>query len=393
MSIKVSNLVLPERDEIGPERIYYWYDPEVKVQGVSVIDTTAYGYGAGGTRMVPDVSVVEVAGLARAMTYKWASLDLPIGGAKNGIWADNRITGPQREAIFRAYGRHLKNVIGGRILLSTGTDIGTFEDDLGIAFQTAGITAPKPVFVDGVSLEFLTTGFGVISSAEEACKCLGTSFGGASIAVEGFGKVGQAVARYGLREGAKIVAVSTTAGAIYNKNGLDVDLLFKLRDQFGSDMVKQYPNAEHISDEELFYLPVDILIPGARPSVITMNNVGKVNAKMIVEAANIPITPEAEEVLFSKGIYVVPDFIANSGGILQGLIQMLGGDTPQVFDGVKKAVQKSTRDVLEAAKANKVNPSKWAKEKAKEKVLKARAEGKVLGSIELRKVCKEKLGL
>ena len=394
MAINVSSLVLPERDEIGPERIYYWYDPDVKVQGVTVIDTTAYGYGAGGTRMLPDVSVVEVAGLARAMTYKWASLDLPIGGAKNGIWADNRIQGPQREAIFKAYGRHLKHVIGGRVLLSTGTDIGTYEEDLNIAFQTAGITPGKPLMLDGKSLEFHTTGFGVVMAVEEACRFLGASFSGASIAVEGFGKVGEAVARYATKGGAKIVATSTTAGAIYNKNGLDFDRLLSLREKFGSNMVKEYTDAEHISAEELFYLPVDVLIPGARPNVITKDNVNKVKAKLVVEAANIPVTPDAEEILFSRGIYSVPDFIANSGGILQGLIQMIGGDTPQVvFDGVKKSIQKGTKEVLEAAKANNISASKWAKQKAKEKVLKARAEGKVLGSLELRKVIKTQLGL
>jgi len=394
LSIKVTNLILPERDEIGPERIYYWYDADVKVQGVTVVDTTAYGYGAGGTRMLPDISVVEIAGLARAMTYKWASLDLPIGGAKNGIWADNRISGKAREAIFEAYGRHLKNVIGGRILLSTGTDIGTFEEDLNIAFKTAGINPGEPIMLDGKSLEFHTTGYGVVMSAEEACRFVGIDFKGASIACEGFGKVGEAVARYATKDGAKIVAVSTTAGAIYNKNGLDFDKLLKLREQFGSNMVKEYKNAKLIAAEELYYLPVDILIPGARPNVITSANVNKIQAKLVVEAANIPVTDDAEEALFKRGIYSVPDFIANSGGILQGLIQMVGGDTAQViFDGVKRSVQKGTREVLEASKANNVNPSKWAKQRAKEKVLEARAQRKVLSSLELRKVIKTQLGL
>jgi glutamate dehydrogenase/leucine dehydrogenase len=159
-------------------------------------------------------------------------------------------------------------------------------------------------------------------------------------------------------------------------------------------MVKEYKDAKLIAAEELYYLPVDILIPGARPNVITSANVNKIQAKLVVEAANIPVTDDAEEALFKRGIYSVPDFIANSGGILQGLIQMVGGDTAQViFDGVKRSIQKGTREVLEASKANNVNPSKWAKQRAKEKVLQARAQRKVLSSLELRKVIKTQLGL
>ncbi len=390
----MSEIIKGLTDEIGPEAIYLWHNPDLKLNGVIVIDTTAYGTASGGTRMLPDITVTEIAQLARAMTYKFAALDFPVGGAKCGIWADPNIRGPDREAIFRAYGRAIRPLLDSRLLLSTGTDMGTSEEDIRVAMEGAGrLVMGKPPSINGEPLDFHATGYGVVVAAEEACRFAGITLKGASVAVEGFGKVGGGVVKYMTQQGATVVAISTVNGCVYNPDGLDAGKLFKLREEWGDGCVLKYLNAMTLPKEELFYLPVNLLVPGARPRAITRENVNEVKAKVISSGANAPITDEAEEILFQRGVTSVPDFISNSGGVLSGAILMVGGGAEQVLPVIKRVVGNATVEVLGASAKERVNPRRLAVARARERVLRARAGGRRLTLLELQKVIRHRVGL
>ena len=364
-------------DDIGPELIVHWYDPELKVKGVMVVDSLALGMATGGTRMLPDLTTYEVFMLARTMTYKKAAMDVPVGGAKAGIWEDPNVSGPRREAIFRAFGKAMKPLYQANIVLY-GSDMGVHDADVKIFREVAGYTFPPQndytrELRDGEPLENHFTGYGVVVSAREACKFSGIKMAGAKVAIEGFGKVGGGAAIYFLKEGAKIVALSTLKGAIYNEKGLDMQKLFDLRKKFGDDGILKYPDAKKIGKEDLLFLPVDILVPGGRPYVIHEKNVDQVKAKAIASGANIPVTDGALERLFKKGVMVVPDFIANSGGSTAGLSRRSGLNPDQAFVAIEKVIAGNTREILEAAARERVNPTQLAVQRALDKVRKAKS--------------------
>jgi len=388
----MSELLHKISDDIGPERVYLWYDPETHVRGVVVIDTAIFGTADGGTRMLQDITVEEMAELARGMTYKFSSFDIPIGGAKCGIWANPKIEGSERQSIFRAFGRAIRPLLSSRILLSTGTDMGTYYEDLKIAFRASGrVSLGREPQIDGDPLTDLATGYGVTVAAREACRFLNIGFEGTSVAIEGFGKVGGSVLKSMVKLGANIVAISTINGCLYNSKGLDIDLLLKEREECGDECVLSFVGARHLPKEALFQLPVDILVPGARPREINSINVGKIKAKIISSGANVPITEEAEEVLFRRGIISVPDFIANAGGVISGLILMFGGDPNSALQGVERAITSATYNVLKASHEEEVNPKKLAVIRAREKVLEARLKGKRLSYKQLCDVIKERI--
>lgn len=379
-------------DEIGPEIVHYVYDPGPKMKGILVIDTTAFGIAGGGIRMLPDLTSTEVIRLAKTMTYKWAIADLPLGGAKGGIFADP--TAPTHELIVKAYGRAIKHFIKNGIY-GPGADMGTNDADVGLILKEGGAKDALPTGLsskikDGMPLEDHITGYGVFVGAQEACKFANANVEGASVAIEGFGKVGGGVARYAVKSGAKVVAISTINGAIYNAKGLDVEKLLEMRKKSGDKIVLEYKDAKKISKEELFYLPVDILVPGARPDVINEKNASKIKAKVVSSAANIPITDRAEEILFKAGVISVPDFIANSGGILLGVADRMGSTEEQAFNQTKNTITKLTKEVIDVALKEKINPKIVAIRRVKEKILKAVQRRQAKTIEELRKVIEGK---
>nr|MDO8134453.1 Glu/Leu/Phe/Val dehydrogenase dimerization domain-containing protein [Candidatus Njordarchaeum guaymaensis] len=379
-------------DEIGPEIVHYVYDPGSKMKGILVIDTTAFGIAGGGIRMLPDLTSTEVIRLAKTMTYKWAIADLPLGGAKGGIFADP--TAPTHELIVKAYGRAIKHFIKNGIY-GPGADMGTNDADVGLILKEGGAKDALPTGLsskikDGMPLEDHITGYGVFVGAQEACKFANANVEGASVAIEGFGKVGGGVARYAVKSGAKVVAISTINGAIYNAKGLDVEKLLEMRRKSGDKIVLEYKDAKKISKEELFYLPVDILVPGARPDVINEKNASKIKAKVVSSAANIPITDRAEEILFKAGVISVPDFIANSGGILLGVADRMGSTEEQAFNQTKNTITKLTKEVIDVALKEKINPKIVAIRRVKEKILKAVQRRQAKTIEELRKVIEGK---
>lgn len=363
-------------DELGPEKILHVYDPAVGMKAVIVVDTTVFGRAGGGTRMLPDITTEEIICLARAMTYKYAILDLPVGGAKAGIWADPDIRGAPRDAIFRAFGKALKPLLEAGI--GVGADLGTYSDDFAIMREGAGLPSRvwglSSVEKDGEPTANHVTGYGVVAAAKAACEFADIELRGATVAIEGFGKVGGGVARYMTEEGARVVAISTLNGTAYNEDGLDIKKLLEVRKKSGDKAVAEYEAAQHIDGGEIYFLPVDILVPGARPYVIDKNNVGRVQARVISSGANIPVTDEAVESLFQRGICFVPDFISNAGAVMSGPVAQVGGTLDDIFRVLTEVLGQLTRDILTEARKEGVSPRSLAVRRCREKVLKARAE-------------------
>ena len=363
-------------DEIGPQSIFHVCDPAVGMKGVVVVDTTIFGRASGGTRMLPDITTEEISWLARAMTHKFATLDVQQGGAKAGIWADPSIQREQRDAILRAFGKAVRPLlVEGMVRL--GADMGTDAKDVAMIREGAGL---PPSTSTGLHQEAgedpigdQATAYGVTVAAKSACEFAGIELNGATVAIEGFGKVGGCAARLMDEEGAKVVAISTINGMAYNENGLDVGRLLDARRKHGDMAIQDYEDAQHIEKEAIYFLPVDVLIPGARCHVITKSNVGRVQAKVISSLANVPVTDEAVEILFQRGIHFVPDFISNLGWFVPWFINTIGGTTDDVFRGLRELTGPLTHDILTDSRKEGTSPRSLAVSRNKEKVLRLRA--------------------
>ncbi|HLC47962.1 MAG TPA: Glu/Leu/Phe/Val dehydrogenase [Candidatus Norongarragalinales archaeon] len=355
-------------DEFGPEYVVNVYDPRTGMEGVLVIDNTARGPGKGGIRLVPDVSVQEVYRLARAMTWKNALAEIPFGGAKAGIRADPRKI--DKAAYMKAFGEKLRPLIPGKYI--AGPDMNTAEAEMKVFAEAVGTlkaSTGKPASIGGLPHELGSTGFGVAHSTLVALDFYNWEPKKTKGAIEGFGNVGVFTARFLSEKGVKIVAVSDSKGTVYNEMGLDVKALESVKQKTGS--VVNYKPGKVLKGEELFSLPVDVLIPGARPDVINDSNKNAVKAKLIVQAANIPIPERVELELEKKGIKMIPDFVANAGGVISSYVETINGTPEQMFKIVEEKIRKNTALVLKHAKESKITAREAALEIAKERVRKA----------------------
>ena len=351
-------------DEIGPQKILYIYDPKTRLKGILVVDNTARGPAIGGIRMAPDITTEEIFRLARAMTYKNAAADIPYGGAKGGIIADP--TTENKFDLIRSYAKGIAPIVE----YIPGPDMGTDERCMAIIYDEIGRAAGLPRELGGIPLDEIgATGYGVTFSTEVACEYVQLNLSEATVAVEGFGAVGKASVKFLADKGAKIVGVSDSKGAVYNPDGLDYEKLVMVKQETGA--VKNYEGGRAIENAELFMLPVDILIPGARPDSISEENARDIKARLIVEAANIPATLEAERILHKRGILVVPDFIANAGGVITGAVEFKGGTEKEAFETIKEKIPKNTKAVLEMVGDQKILPRVAAEKIAKERVIKS----------------------
>ncbi len=335
-----------KQDEWGPEKILSVYDPKTGMKGFTVIDNTSRGPGKGGIRMVSDVSIGEVFGLARAMTWKNALADLPFGGAKSGIVWDGKT---DKIMLMRAFARAIKPVVPE--LYVAGPDMNTTEKEMAAFAKEIGdmkASTGKPSSMGGLPHELGSTGFGVAESAEVAINFSDLDINDVTVAIEGFGNVGTFAAKFLSEKGARIVAVSDSKGTIYNPEGIDVEKLIRVKSE--TRAVKNYGDGEILTPEKLFELPVDILIPGARPNVITDVNKEKVQAKIIIEAANIPIPVSVEQWFYEKDVLVVPDFVVNAGGVISSYVEYIGGDEEEMFKVVREKVRHNTELVLKRSK-------------------------------------------
>lgn len=351
-------------DNIGPEKVLYVHDSKTKMKGILVVDNTARGPSIGGIRMAPTVSTEEVFRLARAMTFKSAAADIPHGGGKSGIIADPK--SQNKHELVRAFAR----AIGPIAEYIPGPDMGIDEDCMAIVYDEIGRAVGLPRALGGIPLDKMgSTGYGVVASTEIACEYVLLDLSKASVAVEGFGAVGKATVKFLTEKNAKVVAVSDSKGAIYQPAGLNYEKLLEVKET--TDAVKNYKGGRTIENEDLFRLPVDILIPGARPDVISNKNVRDIKATLVVEAANIPVTEEAERILHDRGILVVPDFIANAGGLITAAVEYRGGTESEVFKVIEDKIVKNTKLVLDMTKKKKILPRVAAEKVARERVLKA----------------------
>jgi glutamate dehydrogenase (NAD(P)+) len=368
-------------DEWGPEMILEVYDPKTKLQGVLVIDSLVLGPGKGGIRMTPTVTTEEVFRLARTMTWKCAMADLPFGGAKSGIRADpKKISKEEKKALIQAFARALKPVCPKYYIAAP--DVNTGEEEMRWFAEANGswkACTGKPVDMCvkpgekcGIPHEFGSTGFGAAHATVIAVNHLNLNLKDVTVAIEGFGNVGSFAAKFLLEWGAKVVAVSDSKGCIYNPDGLDFSRLSEVKRQTKS--VINYKPGEVLSNDKIFELPVDVLMPAALSDVITKDNVDKIKARIVVEAANIPMSVEMEKILHDRGVLVVPDFVANAGGVISSYAEWKGyypKKAEKVFKLIENKIKKNTKMVLDKAKKEGILPRDAAMQIAKERVREA----------------------
>ncbi|MBI2971619.1 MAG: Glu/Leu/Phe/Val dehydrogenase [Candidatus Aenigmarchaeota archaeon] len=369
-------------DEFGPEMIVEVHSHKAGLKGVLVLDSTALGPGKGGIRMTPTVDVEEVFRLARTMTWKNALAGLPFGGAKAGIITDpKKITKEQKKELMYAFAKALKPLSPKKYI--AGPDVNTSEEEMKWYAEANGdwrSCTGKPANVCmklfgkpgekcGIPHEYGSTGFGVAHAAVVAAEHAGVDIKGATIAIEGFGNVGTFTAQHLADFGAKIVAVSDSKGVIYDVDGIDVKKLLGVKSSSGS--VINYRHGKVLPNKDIFMLPVDILIPSALPDVITKDNVHNVKAKIVVEAANIPMTEDMEDILHKRGILVVPDFVANAGGVISSYAEYRGYNPKRMFGLVERRIRKNVKSVLARARKERVKPRDAAMQVAIGRVRKA----------------------
>jgi glutamate dehydrogenase (NAD(P)+) len=289
----------------APARVLELLDERAGLDAVVVIDHELYPVAAGGTRMLPDVDAGEVARLARAMTWKFAACRVNYAGAKAGI----RFADGDRAAVLAAYKRALEPYSDSFL---TGPDMGTEPADF--VEDGAGDLPLWARSYEGLGMDDLATGHGVKAAAEAALAHLGRPLEGATVAIEGFGKVGAGTARACARAGARVVAVSTVHGLLADPAGLDVEEILALRTRHGDRLVEHGPPSVR-PREQLFEVDCDVVVPGARPDSITPAVAARGPWAVVAPGANAPYAPGALETLHGRGIVAVPDFLSNSGGV------------------------------------------------------------------------------
>ena len=342
-------------DEFGPEKIFQVYNPKIGLHGFVCLDNLSLGPGKGGIRLTPTVSIDEVSRLARAMTWKNSLADLPFGGAKAGIIADPReISLNKKYEIIKAFSEAIKVVCPS--LYVAGPDMNTTEKEMEIFAKANGnnkSATGKPKSMKGIPHELGSTGFGVYHSTLIGLKHKGLSKN-ASISIEGFGNVGEFTAKFLIENGYNVVAVSDSKGVIYNEKGLNFSKLKEIKEKTGS--VINYPNSKILPSHEIISLKTDVLITAAIPDLIKINDVNKLQFKLIVEGSNIPTTPDIEEILHKKNVLVIPDFVANAGGVISSYVEYINGNEKTMFKLVEEKIKKNTELVLKNSEKNNCKP-------------------------------------
>ena len=344
-------------DQWGPEYVVQVSKPEIDLVGFLVIDNTTLGPGKGGIRMTSNVTEEEVRRLARAMTWKNALAGIPFGGAKAGIRFSGTSLKDKKRAV-QEFAKEISLFTPGKYI--AGPDVNTGEQEMQWFVEATGnwrTATGKPaklcmlVFGKGgtkqqcgIPHEFGSTGFGVAHSTRVAAELLKLGMKGAKVSIHGFGNVGTFAAQYLGDMGAVLVAVADKDGAVYEKGGLDVKKLLKLSS--AKKPVGEYGKKNVIRPEDFWGIPVDILIPASVTDVINESNKDRIKARLIVEGANIPMREEVERELWKKGICIVPDFVANAGGVISSYAEYRGYNPKKMFDTVQKKIIASTAQVM-----------------------------------------------
>lgn len=304
-----------------------------------IISNRALGPGKGGIRFHPEVSEDEVKSLAFWMSLKNSLLDLPYGGAKGGVKFNpkehdtkflEKVSRKYIDAFYKVLGQD-KDVPAPDVYTNPQTMswmLDQYEKNVG--HHEPGMITGKPVELGGIALRSDSTAKGAYLVTLEMVKTLGLKEKGLTVAIQGFGNAGLNVAKMLYADGFKIVAANDSRGGVHNEEGIDINELIKFKEEFG--VVSAFSNYKAISNDELLELDVDILILSALENQITSKNADKIKAKQIIEIANGPIDYEADKVLFNKGIIVVPDILANAGGVLVSYFEWSQNRTGNILD-------------------------------------------------------------
>jgi glutamate dehydrogenase (NAD(P)+) len=353
-------------DDLGPAKIIQIFEPVLNLRAVLVVDNVAAGPAIGGVRVAADVTTEECFRLARAMTLKNAAAGLPHGGGKSVIVADPKQDPERKEQLIRAFAKAIEP-IGDYI---PGPDMGTNETAMAWVRDEIGRAVGLPPELGGIPLDEIgATGYGVAIAAKAAEHAGLIRLREARIAVQGFGSVGTHAARFIAERGAVLVAASDSKGTLIDLDGIDVAKLIGLKKQGGS--VRDYESGKKSDVEAIVDVPCDIWIPAARPDVIRADNVARLDTKLVIEGANIPITPEAEAILHQRGIPVIPDFIANAGGVIAGAVEYRGGTEREAFDVIAEKVEGNTRTVIDDSRDRAITPRQSAEDMARRRVQRA----------------------
>lgn len=365
-----------------PEYIVEVHDSKIGMEGILVIDNTALGPGKGGIRMTHDITVEEVSRLAKTMTFKNALADIPFGGAKAGIkWLGG--SDELKKEFVQSFARAIKPFIPEKYI--AGPDINTGEKEMQWVVEATGIWhsatgKPHNMCVEytgdcpggicrkcGIPHEAGSTGFGVAQATKIAAEIVGIDIKNATVSIHGFGNVGTFAYRFLTEMGAKVIAIADKSGTFLAKNGFDkneVEELIKQR----KEICHCHGELEKINPDDFWSIPADIMIPASITDVIHGGNKDKIKAKIIVEAANIPMRENIEDELFRKGILIVPDFVANAGGVISSYCEYKGYSHKQMFETIENKIKNTAKKVLSESVERNKNPREVAMEIAEKKV-------------------------
>jgi glutamate dehydrogenase/leucine dehydrogenase len=305
--------------------------------------------------MAPDVSVEECIRLARAMTWKNAAAGLPHGGGKSVIFGDPRMPVGRKEIIIRAFADAIRDIAD----YVPGPDMGTDELCMGWIKDETGRAVGLPSAVGGIPLDEIgATGFGLAASVEVAAGLIGLDLKGARVVVQGFGAVGKHAARFLAAKGAILVAASDSSGTVADPNGLDISALIGLKE--AGEPIRSYDRGQRLSCDAILDVPCEIWIPAARPDVVRADNVDRLKTRLVAQGANIPFTDDAEEALYARGVTVIPDFIANAGGVICASVEYRGGTQEAALQHIDERIRANTKLVMEESRAKKCRPRRAA---------------------------------
>ena len=353
-------------DDLGPNRVINVWQPSIGLEGVLVVDNVAAGPSIGGLRMAEDVTVEECLRLARAMTLKNAAAGLAHGGGKSVLRGDPRMSRDRKESLIRCFAAALAGVSD----YIFGPDMGTDEQCMAWVKDEIGRAVGLPREVGGIPLDEIgATGWGLYHAIEVALAHCDFALEGARVVVQGFGSVGYHIARFLAAEGAVLIAVADSRGALHQPDGLDPEALEDFKRQ--GKGVAEFPGGTAMPRDEIVGIECEIWIPAARPDVINEGNVEQLSAKLVAPGANIAVTPGAERRLHEKGVLCLPDFIANAGGVICAAMEYSGASQSAAFDAIEEKIRRNTAEVLERTKAEQRLPREAAVGLAEERVRRA----------------------
>ncbi|MCA1833539.1 MAG: Glu/Leu/Phe/Val dehydrogenase [Actinomycetota bacterium] len=345
---RILQVAIPVRMDDGDMEVFTGYRVHYSI---------ARGPAKGGIRYHPDVNLDEVKALAMWMTWKTAVVGIPYGGAKGGVQVDpRRLSDGELERMTRRYASEILPFIGPEKDVPA-PDVNTDERIMGWIMDTysvnkgysvPGIVTGKPLAIGGSMGRGGATSRGVLVVTNSALKQMGLQQDGLRVAIQGFGKVGGFAAQLFHDAGFNVVAVSDYKGGVYNPRGLNPSALMRYKE--GRDTIADFPGADALSNEELLELDCDVLVPAALEDQITEANADRVKAKLVVEAANGPTTPAADHILDSRGIPVVPDILANAGGVTVSYFEWV--QDIQAYFWTEDEVNARMRDVMQKAYEN-----------------------------------------